>query len=1380
MNIDPEEIVALASAPATAYRELLYRPNDKVARSICERFALVARPGQRPADWPRPGDVLLRIDLGQPGGGEFIVFAYPDLTRRRFSDEHRTAGWFALVTGAADAPVERRILDPAGRLPHGQLLLRPLAPPVDEEVPDGTALSSSRLQWPGASPAELAFMRAVYDKHVANSIKKGATFTADLPTAVEVEDGHRAGPDAAAAAVALLKDARSALAAQGLADKVRIGIVSAYRPASRQFLIWQGKGRNGGFPYYYRKMLEQGRLAPGDYGAAAIAEMAVEIANWVAAPGYSNHQDGLAFDFGTQAVGKKGLGAIGKKAWFHKWLVAHAHNYGFYPYEKEAWHWTYRGTRQSVPPAAFGQTAAPSPAASPSTATVGPLRAGETTVDHVPLLATHRGGGPDMLLRWNDISTVPGELDVVVHLHGFGYAGMQLATAAKRIGGFNPGTGTVGQVRQRPTLMVIPKGDDTGIKQENGPFNIFRFPALVTRNGLNDLIRAALDRFAAEIHGAPPRLGRLILTAHSGGGTALLQILTYHNPHEVHVFDALYQNASALSAWASRRIDVDRVAIEGMSDKAAKEYMSSRGGALRVFYQDRIARGTKPHSRALRAELVPLLTPALEPWYRIEASKYDHFQIPRRYGWRILANASADVPDAYTEAVVVGTQPRGRGRAADSDQEIDENAYEADDFRDDGQVEEDVDPVIRSTAQLQKAWSQYECAEQQMVSLRLFGKWTTPVNPLAVDAWRALEQALASMGYPVHRAWVYECRNIKDKAARSLHAYGLAIDIDHSGPTCNVNRPTPDRRAVRFSTAATKEQRCRDVQRDIADTSFTPEQVAAVEAIRTVDGHQVFAWGGRWSTTKDTMHFQINVTPDELARGIAPRRDRPGPEDLPKSPRRPAPVEPCDVRKLRVAVVGGGLAGLMAARTLARKGVKVTVFEAREEVGGRVFSDRSFAKGRITEFGAELIGSIHTTWCQLAIEYEIGLISRMNTDLYRGQQLNERRTLDKALSMDEIRNIDEEKETKVLRPIAELAKKTISDPARPWDEKDPARKAELVKFDNLSVAHALEDIFKVARGSRLWKAMELLLVNNQVAPLEEQNFLGLLCLVRGGQHGTINTRPLMGYWDELEIYRCADGAQRLAFELAKDVRDHNGKVALQRAVTDIDLGEVVTVHSRSTKRSGGTLQPPPLPIPTYFDYVIFAVPPSVWRKVTVTPTHPKDHVGLMGTGDAVKFFTRTKDRFWLKDRSAPYGGSLTLGQVWEGTENQTRPNDEELVLSAFAGARSPTPQTFKDELAKLFRHYPKNAPTGIANWPKEPFIETGYVSPKVGQILKIGKGLNEVFRDRMFFAGEHTQMDHFGYMEGALRSGQRVADELIAHACAPGPQVLLAAAARQG
>jgi hypothetical protein len=185
-------------------------------------------------------------------------------------------------------------------------------------------------------------------------------------------------------------------------------------------------------------------------------------------------------------------------------------------------------------------------------------------------------------------------------------------------------------------------------------------------------------------------------------------------------------------------------------------------------------------------------------------------------------------------------------------------------------------PTVLTTARLRQAWSSYECAEDKMTPLRLFGRWNTPVNPETVDAWRAFEGALLTAGYQPHRAWVYNCRQTAGQQTRSLHAYGLAIDIDHAEPACNVNRPTPDGRAVRFSPGATKDERCHDVRRGVADTGFTAEQIAAVEAVQTMDGHQVFAWGGRWRTTKDTMHFQINVTPAELARGIRPDSFRDG------------------------------------------------------------------------------------------------------------------------------------------------------------------------------------------------------------------------------------------------------------------------------------------------------------------------------------------------------------------------------------------------------------------------------------------------------------------------------------------------------------------------
>jgi hypothetical protein len=178
---------------------------------------------------------------------------------------------------------------------------------------------------------------------------------------------------------------------------------------------------------------------------------------------------------------------------------------------------------------------------------------------------------------------------------------------------------------------------------------------------LAKLVAFALQRFAAQVGAAAPRrVDRLILTAHSGGGAALLQILEHHDPHEVHVFDALYQEASALARWAARHIDADGAA-----------------GALRVFHTP----GTQRFSRRVEDAIAPALARAADDVrrrYRVEASTLGHWQIPREYGWRILADASADVPRAHGRAV----RPR----------ESVEEAFEA------GEFERAVDALCRPPA----------------------------------------------------------------------------------------------------------------------------------------------------------------------------------------------------------------------------------------------------------------------------------------------------------------------------------------------------------------------------------------------------------------------------------------------------------------------------------------------------------------------------------------------------------------------------------------------------------------------------------------------------------------------------------------------------------
>src|SRR5262245_10598567 len=82
-------------------------------------------------------------------------------------------------------------------------------------------------------------------------------------------------------------------------------------------------------------------------------------------------------------------------------------------------------------------------------------------------------------------------------------------------------------------------------------------------------------------------------------------------------------------------------------------------------------------------------------------------------------------------------------------------------------------------------------------------------------------------------------------------------------------------------------------------------------------------------------------------------------------------LEACDLSSKRVAVVGGGLAGLCAGWFLTACGVPVVVFEASNRVGGRVHTDDTFIPGRVVEAGAELIGDNHPMWIALAEIFQL-------------------------------------------------------------------------------------------------------------------------------------------------------------------------------------------------------------------------------------------------------------------------------------------------------------------------------------------------------------------------------------------------------------------------
>lgn len=149
---------------------------------------------------------------------------------------------------------------------------------------------------------------------------------------------------------------------------------------------------------------------------------------------------------------------------------------------------------------------------------------------------------------------------------------------------------------------------------------------------------------------------------------------------------------------------------------------------------------------------------------------------------------------------------------------------------------------MRSTSELRAAWD--PACRRARATLVLHSGARIHVADVAVEAFRALDAVMQAHGYAPRQGdtGAFNCRRITGGTGYSLHAFGIAADVNW-----NSNPYRADGRLV---------------------TDMPTAMVEACKAIRTVEGHAVFRWGGDYRSVKDAMHWEVVVSPEELRRGI--------------------------------------------------------------------------------------------------------------------------------------------------------------------------------------------------------------------------------------------------------------------------------------------------------------------------------------------------------------------------------------------------------------------------------------------------------------------------------------------------------------------------------
>ena len=435
------------------------------------------------------------------------------------------------------------------------------------------------------------------------------------------------------------------------------------------------------------------------------------------------------------------------------------------------------------------------------------------------------------------------------------------------------------------------------------------------------------------------------------------------------------------------------------------------------------------------------------------------------------------------------------------------------------------------------------------------------------------------------------------------------------------------------------------------------------------------------------------------------------------------------MRGTSVIVAGAGLAGLTAAYELQRRGARVTMVEARNRLGGRVWTRRDgFAEGQHAEAGGDMIDPDQETIRRLAKNLGVTL-----SPILRGGF---------AFACQAGRTPGVTRVSEASGLWGELAQA-----AEPWVR---AHRLNERRWDGpiaqqlagQSVADWLDSIG--ARGQ-----VRARLNGMRGFFLADPEHLSLLALV--DQLATESS--VLDHF-----YRIRGGNDRLATALADTLQEPVQFNTMVRAVAQ-HRGKVrVTLRRRGGQSHMAA------------DALVLALPGTMARRLAFTPPLPTPQRNALHDRryvSATKTLLQFDRRFWRRQgKSLAYGTDLSIGAIWDGNEEQ-QGRGGILTLLAGGSTSRDTKQLLAQGGAEAVAQRLKwlgatkavlRASCHVA-WEEDPFVRGGYAVFQAGYDPEQRAWLSRP-HGRILFAGEQTSLRWQGYMNGAVESGLRVAEEV--------------------